>query len=83
MQGALVEMMKSLPSYGDAARAALEAAVREIVKGVRQPVLLFDSADDVRYSGTRRAARRLANARTVPRPAAPAERAAMLHTFFA
>ena len=66
---------KQLPSYGDAARAALEAAVREILTGVRQPVLLFEVAGDVRYAGTRRAARRLADATVAPRPADLAGRA--------
>jgi pimeloyl-ACP methyl ester carboxylesterase len=83
MHANLVEVMKRLPSYGDAARAALEAAVRDIVKGVRQPVLLFDGADDVRYAGTRRAARYMADARVQPRPAAVAARAAILAEFFA
>ncbi len=83
MHANLVEVMKRLPSYGDAARAALEAAVRDIVKGVRQPVLLFDSADDVRYAGTRRAARYMADACVQPRPAAVAARAAILAEFFA
>ena len=83
MQASLVEIMKQLPSYGDAVRAALEASVRDILKGVHQPVLLLDCADDVRYAGTRRAARHLADVRTQPRPAAIAARAAMLREFFA
>jgi pimeloyl-ACP methyl ester carboxylesterase len=83
MQASLVEIMKRLPSYGDAARAALEATVRDIIKGVRQPVLLFDCADDVRYAGTRRAARYIANARIHPRSAAVAARARILGEFFA
>lgn len=83
MHANLVEIMKRLPSYGDAARAALEAAVRDIVKGVRQPALLFDCADDVRYAGTRRAARYMGDARTQPRPADVAARAEILREFFA
>jgi len=83
MNASLVEVMKQLPSYGDAARAALEAAVRDILHGVQQPVLLLHVADDVLYSGTRRAARHLANARLVPRPAALEERAERLREFFA
>jgi pimeloyl-ACP methyl ester carboxylesterase len=83
MHANLIEIMKRLPSYGDAARAALEAAVRDIVKGVRQPVLLFDCADDVRYAGTRRAARYMSDARTQPRPADAATRAEILGEFFA
>jgi len=83
LQANLTDIMKQLPSYGDAARAALEAAVRDILKGVRQPVLLLDSAEDVRYAGARRAARHLADARTQPRPAAPLARAHVLRDFFA
>jgi pimeloyl-ACP methyl ester carboxylesterase len=83
MHANLVEIMKRLPSYGDAARAALEAAVREIVKGVRQPVLLFDCANDVRYAGARRAARYIGDVRTQPRPAAVAARAAIVAEFLA
>jgi len=79
----LVEVLKQLPSYGDAARAALEAAVRDILRGVRQPVLLFDVADDVRYAGARRAARHLSDARVVPRPAHLAGRADSLREFLA
>jgi pimeloyl-ACP methyl ester carboxylesterase len=79
----LVEVLKQLPSYGDAARAALEAAVRDILRGVRQPVLLFDVADDVRYAGARRASRYLSDARLVPRPANVAGRADSLREFFA
>jgi pimeloyl-ACP methyl ester carboxylesterase len=81
MHANLVEVMKRLPSYGDAARTALEAAVREILRGIQQPVLLFDVADDVRYAGTRRAARHLADARIVPRPQAPAARAQAMRDF--
>lgn len=79
----LVEVMKQLPSYGDAARAALESRVRDILRGVNQPVLLFDVPEDVRYEGTQTAARRLANHRIVPRPSTPAARAEHLREFLA
>jgi hypothetical protein len=46
-------------------------------------VLLFDCADDVRYAGTRRAARYMSDARTQPRPADVAARARILEEFFA
>jgi pimeloyl-ACP methyl ester carboxylesterase len=81
LQVLLVDVLKQLPSYGDAARAALEAAVREILVGVRQPVLLLDAAGDARYAGTRRAARRLVDATVVPRPADLAARAEALRQF--
>ncbi len=79
----LVEVMKQLPSYGDAAKAALESRVRDILRGVQQPVLLFDVADDVRYKGTQAAARRLANHRIVSRPGTVAARADLLREFLA
>jgi pimeloyl-ACP methyl ester carboxylesterase len=79
----LVEVMKQLPSYGDAARAALEAAVRDILRGVHQPVLLLDAAGDVRYAATSRVARRLAASRVLPRPATVPGLADCLRTFFA
>ena len=82
-QGRLVDVMKQLPSYGDAARAALEASVRDLLPSVPQPVLLFDVTGDARYAGTARAARRLANARIVPRPTAATERAALARAFLA
>jgi pimeloyl-ACP methyl ester carboxylesterase len=82
LQSLLVDVLRQLPSYGDAARAALEGAVREILGGVRQPVLLFEAGDDVLYAGTRRAARRLSSARVVSRPANLADRADVLRQFF-
>jgi pimeloyl-ACP methyl ester carboxylesterase len=83
LQACLADMMKQLPSYGDAARAALQAGVRDILRGVHQPVLLFDVAGDVRYAGTRRAARHLKDAKVVARPTSLEERAASLRGFFA
>ena len=81
LQSSLVDVMKQLPAYGDAARAALQAAVRDILRGVHQPVLLFDVPGDIRYAGTRRTARHLADARIVPRPAGLDERLAILGEF--
>jgi len=81
LHAALVEVMKHLPSYGDAARAALEASVRDILRGVHQPVLLFDTAGDARYSGTGRAARRLAASEVVPRPPDVASRIESVRRF--
>jgi len=82
LESLLADVLRQLPSYGDAARAALEGAVREILAGVRQPVLLFEAAEDVLYAGTRRAARRLSSARVLPRPAGLADRADVLRQFF-
>jgi pimeloyl-ACP methyl ester carboxylesterase len=79
----LVPAMQQLPSYGDAARAALEARVRDILRGVHQTTLLFDVVEDVRYKGTQRAARRLVDHLVVPRPATAAARAERLREFLA
>ena len=81
LQSLLLDVLRQLPSYGDAARATLEGAVREIIVGVRQPALLFETGEDVLYAGTRRAARRLSSARVVPRPPELAARAEMLRQF--
>jgi pimeloyl-ACP methyl ester carboxylesterase len=81
LHAALVEVMKHLPSYGDAARAALEASVRDILRGVHQPALLFDAAGDTRYSGTGRAARRLTASEVVPRPPDVASRIESVRRF--
>ena len=82
-QQQLLDVLKQLPSYGDAARAALEAAVRDLLPAVTQPVLLFDVAGDVRYASTARAARRLASSRILPRPATALERAELAGAFLA
>jgi len=82
-QGRLLDVMKQLPSYGDAARAALEASVRDLLPSVPQPVLLLDVTGDVRYAGTARAARRLADARILPRPSGATERAELARAFLA
>lgn len=79
----LVDVLKQLPSYGDAARAALEAALKEILPGVRQPVTLLHDARDVRYRGTGRALKRLPNATQAARPATVAGRAALICDFLA
>jgi pimeloyl-ACP methyl ester carboxylesterase len=83
LHAALVEVMKHLPSYGDAARAALEASVRDILRGVHQPVLLFDAAGDTRYAGIGRAARRLPASEVAPRPPDVAGRIDSVRRFLA
>jgi pimeloyl-ACP methyl ester carboxylesterase len=83
LQDDLVEVVKHLPSYGEAASAAIDASVRDILKAVRQPVLLFEVPVDVRYAGTARAAQRLASARALPRPSRTDDRADALRAFFA
>jgi pimeloyl-ACP methyl ester carboxylesterase len=81
LHAAFVDVMKQLPSYGDAARAALEGALRDILAGVRQPVLVMHDPRDVRYAGTARVCKRLADVRQVPRPGTEADRAALVRDF--
>lgn len=81
LQAALVDVLQQLPSYGDAAKAALAAAVREIVPTVKQPVLLLHDASDVRYRGTMRVLKRLAHGRRLTRPATDGGRAHLLREF--
>ena len=76
LHDALVAAMKQPDHYGDAARAALDAAVRDIAKGVSQPTLVMQDARDVRYGGTGSLRRRLQRATVVPRSAVLSERAA-------
>ena len=81
LQVRLVEMLRQLPSYGDAARAVLEASLRDILRGVHQPTLLLDVAGDVRYAASSRIARRLPSARIAARPESVTARAACLRDF--
>jgi pimeloyl-ACP methyl ester carboxylesterase len=81
LHAAFVDVMKQLPSYGDAARAALGAALRDILPGVKQPVLVMHDARDVRYGVTARVCRRLADVRQAPRPVAESDRAALVRDF--
>jgi pimeloyl-ACP methyl ester carboxylesterase len=83
MHAALVDVMKQLPSYGDAARASLAAAVRELVTAVKQPVLVLHDERDVRYRGTPRVIKRLSNGRVATRPATDEARVALWREFLA
>jgi hypothetical protein len=73
--------MKQPGNYGDAARAALDAAMRDIVRSITQPVLVMQDDRDVRYGGTGSLRRRLKLGEVLARPAAAAERAALYRQF--
>lgn len=81
LHAALTDHMCQPDSYGDAARAALEAALRDIVKGVEQPVLVLQDARDTRYYGTGSVKRRLGNATVRARPEAASARASACREF--
>jgi len=82
MHAALVDAMKQPGNYGDAARAALDAAMRDIVRSVSQPVLVMQDDRDVRYRGTGSLRRRLQHATVEARPESLAERASRYRAFF-
>jgi pimeloyl-ACP methyl ester carboxylesterase len=81
MHAALVDAMKQLGNYGDAARAALDASMRDIVRSITQPVLVMQDERDVRYRGTGSLRRRLQHGTVQARPASEAERAALYRGF--
>jgi pimeloyl-ACP methyl ester carboxylesterase len=81
MHAALVDAMKQLGNYGDAARAALDASMRDIVRSITQPVLVMQDERDVRYSGTGSLRRRLQHGAVQARPASAAERTALYRDF--
>jgi pimeloyl-ACP methyl ester carboxylesterase len=81
LHAALVAIMKQLDAYGDAARAALDASVRDISKAVGQPVLVLKDGEDCRYAGTASLMRRLAKGTLLPRPASLDARAAAFRRF--
>jgi pimeloyl-ACP methyl ester carboxylesterase len=81
LHAALVDAMKQPGNYGDPARAALDAALRDIARAIEQPVLALQDARDVRYKGTGSLKRRLRDGTVRSRPGAPAARAAMCREF--
>jgi pimeloyl-ACP methyl ester carboxylesterase len=66
LNGRLVELMKQLEHYGDAALAALDCPIAALLPQVSQPALLLYDESDVRYRDTRRAARLIKNASIAP-----------------
>ena len=81
LHAALVDVMKQPDTYGDAARAALDASIRDIVRGIAQPTLVVHDAKDARYAGTGSLKRRLVNGSVRARPEKPADRATLYRGF--
>lgn len=75
LQSMLLDVMKRIDHYGDACLAAIEYPMKDMLSEVRQPVLLAQAADDIRYQWTRKVARRLTASTTGARAASVAERA--------
>ena len=82
MHAVLVDAMKQPGNYGDAARAALDAAMRDIARSVTQPVLVMQDDRDVRYRDTGSLRRRLQRGIVEARPEPLAERAMRYRAFF-
>jgi pimeloyl-ACP methyl ester carboxylesterase len=83
LQAMLLDVMKRLDHYGDACRAAIDYPMKDQLGEVRQPVLLAQVAEDIRYQWTRKLARRLENSTTRARAAGVSERARAWAAFLA
>ena len=81
LHAALVDAIKQPGNYGDAARAALDASMRDIARGIGQPLLVMQDALDVRYEGIGSLRRRLQDGTVRARPESCAERAAAYREF--
>jgi pimeloyl-ACP methyl ester carboxylesterase len=81
LHAALVDTMKQPGNYGDSARAALDASVRDIARSISQPVLVMHDERDVRYAGTGSLRRRLQHGTVQSRPETATERAALYRGF--
>jgi pimeloyl-ACP methyl ester carboxylesterase len=78
----MLDVLKQLDHYGEACLAAVDYPVKDVLEEVRQPVLLLNAPEDVRYQWTRKIARRLADTETVVRANAVADRARQYAAFF-
>jgi pimeloyl-ACP methyl ester carboxylesterase len=72
----LVEVMKQLPKYGDAAVAAIDCPVQALLPLLTQPVLMLHDDSDVRHRDVRKASRLVTKAQVRPRPSGHAALAA-------
>ncbi|MCZ8132879.1 MAG: alpha/beta fold hydrolase [Steroidobacteraceae bacterium] len=81
LHGQLLDAMRQLEHYGDAAIAAFDYPVKERLEEVHVPVLLLRADGDPRYQWTDKVARKLDAARVLPRPADAVARAQACRTF--
>jgi pimeloyl-ACP methyl ester carboxylesterase len=79
---ATVDLAKQPLAYGDAALAALEIDLKQVLRAVEQPLLLLADEYDPRDSGIAKLARVARAARVAERPDSPAELAAVIRTGF-
>lgn len=77
----VLDALRQIDHYGDAANAALDYPVKDRLDEVHQRVLLPSTAGDPRYQWTDKVRRRLESATTTTRPADDAERAAAYRAF--
>jgi pimeloyl-ACP methyl ester carboxylesterase len=80
---ATVDLAKQPLAYGDAALAALEIDLKQVLRAVEQPLLLLVDEQDPRDGGIAKLARLARSARTAARPASPGELAAAIRARFA
>jgi len=71
----MLDVLKQMPHYGEAAQAALAVDVAALLPGVAAPTVLLKTDKDVRYAGIDLAAPQLTKAQTLPRAAAVEARA--------
>jgi len=71
----MLDVLKQMPHYGEAAQAALAVDVAALLPKVKAPTVLLKTDKDVRYAGIDLAAPQLAKAQTLPRAAAVEARA--------
>jgi pimeloyl-ACP methyl ester carboxylesterase len=77
----LLDALRQIDHYGDAANAALDFPVKDRLDEVHQRVLLPTAAGDPRYQWTDKVRRRLPEASLVVRPEGDAERADAYRAF--
>lgn len=80
LHAATVDLARQPGSYGDAALAALEVDLKQVLRTVEQPVLLIADPQDPRDSGIAKLARLARAASTVTRPATVDELATVIRT---
>jgi hypothetical protein len=76
-----VDLLKQPENYGDAALAAFEYRVRDVLPTITQPVLLLEAPGDIRGQWTDGMQRRLPDVQVVERPRDTALRAQAIRTF--
>jgi pimeloyl-ACP methyl ester carboxylesterase len=77
----VVDLLKQPNNYGDAALAAFEYRVRDVLTAITQPVLLLQEPTDVRSQWTEGMQRRLPDVQVIERPRDGTARAQAIRAF--